>query len=91
MIQEEATVRAERSRMGSSFSNTNEGKRTSHYAREAGLLFQGSVKNSTLLYESLQKAHKAESVLLNKSLKRFALHDSRGRNYDNGKNDPLQI
>lgn len=44
MIQEEAGVKAERSKTGSSFSNANEGKRTSHYTKEAGLLFQESVK-----------------------------------------------
>jgi len=63
MIQEEAGVRAWRSRTGRRFLNTNEGKRASHYTKEADFLFQGSVRNSTFLYESLQKAHKAVSVL----------------------------
>lgn len=45
MTQKAAKVREEKNMMGSSFSDTNEGKRTSHYTKKAGLPFLGSVKN----------------------------------------------
>lgn len=67
MTQKAAKVREEKNMMGSSFSNSNKGKRTSHYTKKAGL-FLGLSKTSAFSYESTQNVHKDESALLNKSL-----------------------
>lgn len=68
MTQKAAKVREEKNMMGSSFSNSNKGKRTSHYTKKEGLLFLGLSKTSAFSYESTQNVHKDESALLNKSL-----------------------